>query len=78
MALFFLEIPTPEIAIERVKLRVSQGGHHIPEADIRRRFVTGKQNFVSVYKNLVDDWRHYDNSGAVPKLIAFGGLNSFQ
>ena len=39
VTLFFLEIPTAEIAVQRVALRVSQGGHDIPEADIRRRFV---------------------------------------
>jgi predicted ABC-type ATPase len=55
VTLFFLEIPTAEIAVQRVALRVSQGGHDIPEADIRRRFVSGKRNFVSIYRNLVDD-----------------------
>jgi len=75
VTLFFLEIPTPELAIGRVALRVSQGGHHIPEADIRRRFITGKRNFVSIYQSLVDDWRQYENSGASPRLIASGGLN---
>lgn len=75
VTLFFLEIPTAEIAVQRVALRVSQGGHDIPEADIRRRFVSGKRNFVSIYRNLVDDWRHYENSGAIPLLVASGGLN---
>ncbi len=66
----FLEIPTSEMAIGRVALRVSLGGHHIPEADIRRRFVSGKQNFVSIYQALVDVWRHYENLGPTPRLIA--------
>ena len=76
VTLFFLEIPTPEMAIGRVALRVSQGGHHIPEAEIRRRFVSGKQNFVSIYQALVDDWRHYENSGPTPRLIASRELNA--
>jgi predicted ABC-type ATPase len=75
VTLFFLEIPTADIALQRVALRVSQGGHDIPEADIRRRVVSGKRNFVSIYRNLVDDWRHYENSGAIPLLVASGGLN---
>jgi len=34
----YLHIPAVSLAISRVKNRVLEGGHHIPEADIRRRF----------------------------------------
>ena len=43
--IYYLKIPTVEFAIERVKLRVSQGGHNIPEQDIRRRFERSWINF---------------------------------
>jgi predicted ABC-type ATPase len=39
--LFFLRLPTPEMAIIRVKQRVLEGGHNVPEAVIRRRFHSG-------------------------------------
>ena len=37
--LFFLWIPTPELAIARIKERVAEGGHYVPAEDVRRRFV---------------------------------------
>lgn len=36
--IYFLQIPSAEFAIERVKLRVACGGHNVPEEVIRRRF----------------------------------------
>jgi predicted ABC-type ATPase len=71
--LFFLGLPTPEVAIARVAERVRQGGHNIPEAVIRRRFVAGKVNFDRYYRAVVDAWALYDNSGDEPVLIEWGG-----
>lgn len=71
--LFFLRLPSPEIAIERVKNRVALGGHHIPDDVIRRRFAAGLVNFEQLYKPLVDEWFLYDNADIVPKLIDKGG-----
>ena len=71
--LIFLSLPNPEMAIARVKTRVDQGGHNVPSAVVRRRFDSGLRNFQDVYKNLVDKWEWYDNSGSVPKLISEGG-----
>ena len=61
-----------EEAIERVRLRVSQGGHDVPEDVIRRRFVSGWRNFRDVYRHEVDEWFWYDNSNSVPVLIEQG------
>lgn len=72
IALFFLSLPSPEIAIARVAERVRQGGHHIPEAVIRRRFAAGQTNFQNVYRDLVDAWAVYDNSGSELKLLDCG------
>ena len=73
--LFFLRLPTPEAAIARVRQRVSEGGHDVPEADVRRRFHAGWRNFERVYRGLVDEWAVYDGSGAVPVLLAKGDTN---
>ena len=70
VAIFFLGLPDPELAVQRVAMRVRQGGHDIPEPVIRRRFKTGKANFLNLYKLLADEWRHYDNSGEEPVLLA--------
>ncbi len=60
--LIFLRLRTPEMAIERVRQRVLEGGHDVSEDVIRRRFEAGWHNFQTVYRDLVDDWRIYDNS----------------
>lgn len=39
--LYFLSLPDADFAVNRVAERVRQGGHHIPEATIRRRFESG-------------------------------------
>ena len=70
--LFFLRLPSPESAIERVRQRVSDGGHNIPEDVIRRRFNAGRRNFETIYRPLVDDWSLYDSSGIVPVLLSEG------
>ena len=68
--LFFLRLPTPEMAITRVKQRVREGGHDVPEAVIRRRFHSGWSNFENTYRDLADEWVLYDNSGVQPLLLA--------
>ena len=55
-----------------LKLRVRQGGHHVPPDVIRRRFASGLQNFQNTYRHIVDYWRWLDNSGRIPTLIDKG------
>ncbi|MDR3616411.1 MAG: zeta toxin family protein [Candidatus Obscuribacterales bacterium] len=43
--LFFLSLSNPEEAIARVAERVAQGGHHVPDDVVRRRFAAGLLNF---------------------------------
>lgn len=60
--LIFLSLGTVEEAIARVAMRVSQGGHDVPEEVIRRRFAAGLRNFGEIYRHLVNQWRLIDNS----------------
>lgn len=69
VSLYFLALPDVGAAIARVADRVRQGGHDIPEAVIRRRFVAGLHNFANHYQACVDVWARYDNSGSHPVLI---------
>jgi predicted ABC-type ATPase len=71
--LFFLGLPTPEVAVARVAEHVRQGGQNIPEEVIRRRFVTCKANLDRYYHAAVNAWALYDNSGDEPVLIEWGG-----
>lgn len=68
--LFFLWIPSPELAIARIKDRVQEGGHNVPVEDVRRRFTRGISNFFTLYEPLLDFWMLFDNSKAKPILIA--------
>ncbi|MCK9215798.1 MAG: zeta toxin family protein [Rhodoferax sp.] len=67
--LFFLSLPSADLAVQRVAERVRQGGHDIPEATIRRRFDSGLRLLREVYQPLVNKWVLYDNSGSEPKLM---------
>ncbi len=68
----FLWLPTVELAIKRVKDRVRQGGHDVPDADVRRRYTRGLGRFWTDYRPWVDDWIFFDNAQTPPVVIAFG------
>ena len=70
--LIYYWLDSVELAIERVKIRVSEGGHHIPTDTIIRRYHAGLKNFVNLYRNVVDYWMLIDNSQTEPQLIAEG------
>lgn len=70
--LWFLSLPDAEAAIARVRQRVREGGHDVPEAVIRRRFDAGRRNFEQIYRGLVDRWALYDNAGEAPVLLGEG------
>ena len=72
--LIFLSLPTPAMAIERVRVRVAQGGHNVPADVIRRRFFSGRRNFENIYQKRVDVWALYDNSGEKPLLLDEGEM----
>ncbi|HTW95628.1 MAG TPA: AAA family ATPase [Tepidisphaeraceae bacterium] len=70
--IIFLQLPAIEMAIERVRARVRQGGHPVEELVIRRRYIAGLKNFQNVYCKLANRWELYDNSLAEPRLISAG------
>lgn len=70
--LLFFWLPTIEMAINRVAIRVSEGGHHIPSEIIERRYSRGIENLFKIYIPLCDDWAVFDNSNEKPELIAEG------
>ncbi len=68
--LFFLWIPSVELALVRIKERVAKGGHDVPVMDVRRRFGRSVQNFLNIYRPLLDSWMVFNTSVAPPALIA--------
>src|SRR3989338_3407479 len=73
--LFFLWVPNIDLALGRIKDRVAQGGHDVPEEDVKRRFNRSFNNFINVYKPLADIWTIFDNSAVPPKAIVVGSEN---
>jgi len=69
--MFFLWLPSPELAVSRVEERVRAGGHSVPEAVVRRRFVRGIRNFFELYQPTLDGWLVFNGSELPPDLIAF-------
>lgn len=70
--LIFLSLPTVELALARIRMRVSQGGHDVPEEIVHRRFTAGLENFRNIYQKLANLWILYDNSGNQPRPIEMG------
>lgn len=76
--LVFFWLPSPEMAIDRVAKRVSEGGHNIPTSTIIRRYWTGLNNFFNIFAPIVDSWMFFDNID-VPILIANSkGIKNFE
>lgn len=62
--LIFLWLPSADMAVQRVRSRVRQGGHNIPEPTIRRRYAAGLTNLTGLFLPLVDKAVVYDNTTA--------------
>jgi predicted ABC-type ATPase len=71
--LFFLWLPTVQLALARIADRVRKGGHDIPERDVRRRFARGVKNLFHVYQPLFATWSVFDNSTSEPELVFTAG-----
>jgi predicted ABC-type ATPase len=67
--LFFLWIPSPDLALRRIEERVRAGGHSVPEEVVRRRFARGLRNFAQIYVPVVDLSLLLDNSKSLPDEV---------
>jgi predicted ABC-type ATPase len=70
VSLVFFWLESPELAIERVNKRVAEGGHHIPEDVVRRRYKIGIESLLKLYFEEVDYLLVFDNTGPDPDLVA--------
>lgn len=74
--LMYLWLSSPDLAVKRVAHRVAQGGHHIPEETIRRRYYAGLRNLIEYYLPLADNVLLLDNSAGTSKTIAQKSSNT--
>jgi predicted ABC-type ATPase len=71
--IWYMGLQSAELHIERVRARVTKGGHDIPEARIRERYDHSRLNLTQLMPKLTE-LRVYDNSkeadpraGVIPK-----------
>ena len=70
VTLIFFWLDSVELAKDRVRTRVREGGHNIPNEVIERRYTAGIKNLFNLYCNRVDFLFIYDNSSLNSVLIA--------
>ncbi len=70
VTLLFFWLQNIELAKERVKTRVLEGGHNIESEIIERRYIRGIKNLFDIYLPVVDGALIFDNSTGLYELIA--------
>lgn len=72
VTILYFWLNSPELAVQRVRDRVTAGGHNIPESVIRRRYVMGLQYFFNTYMPICERWVLADNSRTPFTVVAEG------
>ena len=67
--IYFLYLSNIQKNIDRIKMRVKQGGHNIPTDTIKRRHPRCFENFWNLYRPLCNEWSILDNSSREPKEL---------
>jgi predicted ABC-type ATPase len=62
VVIYCFSLANAQLAVRRVKLRVSLGGHDVPAGVVRRRYGRSLSNFFALYMPLADEWSVFDNS----------------
>ena len=70
ITLLFFWLQSLELAKERVRMRVLEGGHNIENDVIERRYKNGLKNLFELYLPIVDNAFIFDNSNGKHDLIA--------
>jgi len=73
VTLIYFWLNSVDLAKERVKVRVTEGGHNIPTEVIERRYKLGLENLFKLFIPIVDSWMIFDNSSNDSNLISEGG-----
>ncbi len=75
ITLLFFWLKSIDLALERVKTRVIEGGHYIPNDVVERRYKSGIINLFDIYADLVDELVIFDNSEQKIEIIAEKKIN---
>jgi len=72
ITIIFVFLESVSESINRIKVRVKKGGHHIPDEDVERRFFRSIHNFWNIYRFQCDEWQLFYNGKNTFEQIAFG------
>lgn len=67
--MIFITLRSAEEQLARIRLRVAEGGHDVPESKVRARRVRSFEQ-LAWFSEQVDQLFIFDNSGASPTLLA--------
>ncbi len=70
VTLLFFWLQNVDLAKERVKIRVEEGGHNINPDVIERRYFKGIANLFDIYLPIIDGALIFDNSAGKHDLLA--------
>ena len=68
LQMYYLWLPSADLALLRIRHRVESGGHDVPEVDVRRRFGRTLRNLFKLYRPLLDTLHFFDNASEPPQL----------
>lgn len=69
VSLLFFWLNNVQLAKQRVVFRVQEGGHHIPDEVIERRYQRGLKNLFELYMPICDNVMLFDNSDENPIFV---------
>ena len=76
--MIYIFLPNANMCVDRVKIRVTKNGHHVPEEDIRRRYYRSIENFRSNFRASLNVWYLYYNGGTSHELVALSADNAME
>ncbi len=69
VTIVYLFVNSPDVSIDRIKIRVLNGGHFLPYKDVIRRFYRSKKLFLEKYRYFADNWFAYYNADEIFEKI---------
>jgi predicted ABC-type ATPase len=79
VGVMYIGLRSPNLAVERVRLRHLMGGHNVPSADVRRRYSRSLNNLAVIYKT-ANRVLVLDNSSArqsMKRVLVWRPINNF-
>lgn len=77
VSIVFVFLDSPQACMDRIRERVRDGGHNVPDADVKRRFFRSKWNFWRIYRYQATIWFLFCNSSDAFEQVAFGDKTGY-